>query len=180
MKTQATTLPGVTLLSPPRFDDLRGSFRPLFAERLHQSIHRPWAEMNLSHSRENSIRGLHFQFPNPQAKLITVVFGTIYDLVVDLRQGPTFGHWESFPLSAEDPALPSQIFIPEGFAHGFATPLGPATIAYLVSETWHPESEQVLAYNDPTLAIPWPLPAPFLSPRDLHGRLLSEITPLAI
>ena len=178
MKTQPTTLPGVTLLSPPRFDDSRGSFRPLFAERFHAAAgySHPWAEMNLSHSEQGSVRGLHFQSPHAQAKLITVITGTIFDVALDLRpDSPTFGKFETFTLSAHDPHLPSQIYLPEGLAHGLATPHGPATIAYLVSSPWNPESEHVLAWDDPTLAIPWPLQAPKLSERDRHGSPFSSI-----
>ena len=134
-------LPGVTLLSPPQFPDSRGSFRPLFAKRLHTPFQHPWAEMNLSHTEAGVIRGLHFQDPEPQAKLITVVSGTIFDVVVDLRPGPHFGRFETFTLSASDDAYPSQIYLPEGLAHGFATPDGPATIAYLVSRPWNPSTK---------------------------------------
>ncbi|YCM42169.1 dTDP-4-dehydrorhamnose 3,5-epimerase [Verrucomicrobiaceae bacterium 227] len=179
MKSADTSLPGVTLLFPPRFDDARGSFRPLFAERLHTQAgySHPWAEMNLSHSEEGTIRGLHFQSPHPQAKLITVVSGTIFDVAVDLRpDSPTFGEFATFNLSADNPDLPSQIYLPEGLAHGLATPHGPATIAYLVSSPWNPETEKVLAWNDPTLKIPWPITTPKLSPRDKDGIPLSMLT----
>jgi dTDP-4-dehydrorhamnose 3,5-epimerase len=178
MITTETTLPGVTLLTPPRFDDTRGSFRPLFAERLHaqDGYSHPWSEMNLSHSEKNTLRGLHFQDPQPQAKLITVISGTIFDVAVDLRRdSPTFGQFETFTLSADDPGLPSQIYLPEGLAHGLATPHGPATIAYLVSAPWNPDTEKVLAWNDPTLNIPWPIAKPRLSPRDRSGIPLSML-----
>ena len=141
MKTQATSLDGVMLLSPPRFDDPRGSFRPLFAQRLHAEAgySHPWAEMNLSETEEGCIRGLHFQDPEPQAKLITVISGAIFDVAVDLRPGSNFGKWESFRLAANETGIPSQIYLPPGFAHGLATPEGPATIAYLVSSPWNPD-----------------------------------------
>ena len=176
MKTQSCHLPGVTLLSPPQFKDGRGRFRPVFAERLHSSFQQSWAEMNLSHTEPGAIRGLHFQNPQPQAKLITVVSGTIFDVVVDLRPGPTFGQHQSFILSAEDDNHPSQIYVPEGLAHGLATHSGPATIAYLVSSSWNPESEQVLAWNDPELGIAWPLTdTPLVSERDQEGLPLSQL-----
>lgn len=178
MKTQATELPGVTLIHGTRYDDERGSFRPIFAERLHDNFKHPWAEMNLSHTERNCIRGLHFQSPFPQAKLITVVSGTIFDVVVDLRPGPHFARHLTFELSAENPELPSQIHLPEGLAHGIATPHGPATIAYLVSRAWAPETEKVLAWNDPHLAINWPLSDPKLSTRDQAGKDLQELAPL--
>lgn len=177
MKTQETSLEGVILLSPPQYADSRGAFRPIFAQRLHAQAgdSHPWTEMNLSHTKRGCIRGLHFQHPHPQAKLITVVSGTIFDVAIDLRPGKNFGRYETFTLSADNPEHPSQIYLPEGFAHGLATPDGPATIAYLVSSPWNPETEQVLAWDDPTLAIPWPLPTPDLSPRDKQGRLLAEL-----
>lgn len=177
MKTQTTSLDGVVLLLPPSYPDERGAFRPLFAERLHQAAGytHPWAEMNLSHTEKGCIRGLHFQNPQPQAKLISVVEGTIFDVAVDLREGPNFGKLETFTLSAHDPEYPSQIYLPEGFAHGLATPHGPATIAYLASTPWSPKTEQVLIWNDPELAIPWPVQSPKLSPRDKEGKRLKEL-----
>ncbi|WP_411827401.1 dTDP-4-dehydrorhamnose 3,5-epimerase family protein [Luteolibacter sp. AS25] len=178
MITKATTLHGVTLLSPPRFNDARGSFRPLFAQRLHSAsgYSHPWAEMNLSHTEPGTIRGLHFQDPGSQAKLITVVSGTIFDVAVDLRpHSPTFLKFETFTLSAENPDLPSQIYLPEGLAHGLATPYGSATIAYLVSSPWSPDTEKVLAWNDPALNIAWPITNPNLSRRDQSGLPISSL-----
>ena len=179
MKIQKSRLPGVALLQPPRYDDARGSFRPIFAKRLHHEsgYRHEWNEMNLSHTSQNCIRGLHLQSPNPQAKLITVVSGTIFDVVVDLRPGEHFGKWESFALSAEDSELPSQIYLPPGVAHGFATPHGPATIAYLVDTAWEPENEHVLAFDDPALAISWPISSPQLSKRDSLGSPLESFKP---
>lgn len=176
MKIQQTSIPGVTLLAPPRFDDDRGSFRPVFARRLHheEGYQHSWREMNLSHTAPNCVRGLHFQSPNAQAKLITVVSGTIFDVAVDLRPGENFGKWESFELSAENADLPTQIYLPPGIAHGFATPNGPATIAYLVDTDWDPDHEHVLAFDDPTLAIPWPVSTPQLSDRDKLGLSLES------
>ncbi len=178
MKLVQTSLAGVHLLIPPRFDDQRGSFRPLFAQRFHAEAGytHTWAEMNVSETEAGCIRGLHLQDPEPQAKLITVISGTIFDVAVDLRPGANFGKWESFRLSAEHAEEPSQIYLPPGFAHGLATPEGPATIAYLVSTPWNPETEQVLRWDDPTLNIPWPLAAPKLSPRDSNGCELRELT----
>ena len=177
MKTKPTSLNGVMLLTPPRFDDSRGSFRPLFAQRLHAEAgySHPWAEMNLSETEEGCIRGLHFQDPEPQAKLITVIAGTIFDVAVDLRLGSNFGKWESFRLAANETGIPSQIYLPSGFAHGLATPDGPATIAYLVSSPWNPETEQVLAWDDTDLAISWPLANPKLSERDQKGISLRNL-----
>lgn len=178
MKTTGTSIPGVVLITPPRFEDSRGSFRPLFADRLHTAAgySHPWAEMNLSHSEPGTIRGLHFQDPHPQAKLISVISGTIFDVALDLRKNsPTYRQFETFTLSAEDLRTPSQIYLPEGIAHGLATPSGPASIAYLVSSPWHPEAEHVIAWNDPSLNIPWPIQNPKLSPRDQAGKPVSAL-----
>ncbi len=172
MKSVPTNLSGVTRLHAPSFKDDRGMFRPIFAERLHveAGYSHSWAEMNLSHTAQGCLRGLHFQDPHAQAKLITVVSGSIFDVVVDLRHdSQTFGKWEAFTLSADDPELPSQVYIPEGFAHGIATPSESAIIAYLVSRPWVPEAEQVLKWDDPDLQIPWPVSNPTLSSRDQAG-----------
>ena len=178
MKAEVTNLSGVTLFSPPQYADDRGIFRRLFAERLHaqSGYAHTWSEMNLSTTKPNSIRGLHFQAPHPQAKLISVIEGTIFDVAVDLRRdSPTFGKWQGFTLSSNTPGVAAQIYLPEGFAHGLATPHGEATIAYLVSSPWNPETERVLAWNDPSLAIPWPIESPILSPRDKQGILLCDL-----
>ncbi|MDP0492207.1 MAG: dTDP-4-dehydrorhamnose 3,5-epimerase family protein [Verrucomicrobiota bacterium JB023] len=180
MREEVTSLPGVTLLHPPRYDDARGSFRPVYAERLHHSFGADWAEMNLSHTGQGVIRGLHFQLPKAQAKLITVVSGTLVDVVVDLRPGPAFGRHEVFTLSAGEPSRPSQVYLPEGVAHGIATPSGPATIAYLVSRPWSPDGEHVLAHDDPALGINWPISRPLLSPRDENGLSLSEVRDMVL
>lgn len=176
MTSQKTCIPGVLLLNPPRFDDERGSFRPIFAERLHPELEIPstWSEMNFSHTLTDCIRGLHFQSPNPQAKLITVISGYIWDVVVDLRENsPTKGRFESYHLSSHGD-YPSQIYLPEGIAHGFATTAEEAYISYLVSSPWSPGSEHVLAWNDPSLAIPWPTKKPQISGRDSKGLSLKQ------
>lgn len=180
MKIHPTTLDGVVLLTPPAFEDARGSFHPLFAQRLHSEAGyaHPWSEMNVSHTAPHCVRGLHFQDPNPQAKLITIIAGSILDVAVDLRPGPDFGRHETFRLSAEDKEQPSQIYLPAGFAHGIATFSQGATIAYLVSGAWDPASEKVLAWDDPELAIAWPNPAAELSDRDRAGLPLAELAAL--
>ena len=174
---KTTELDGVLLLSPPAFTDERGCFRPIFARRLHEEagIRHAWQEMNISETLAGCVRGLHYQMPNPQAKLITVIAGQVFDVVVDLRaDSRDFGKWESFELSKDGPY--SQIYIPEGFAHGIATSVGPATIAYLVSVPWSPKDERVLAWDDPDLAIPWPVTAPVLSRRDRDGCSLASLS----
>ena len=169
------SLDGLRLLKTPHFEDERGWFLPAFAERIHHEagIHHRWAEMNISSSRRGVIRGLHFQHPMAQAKIISVLEGSIWDVAVDLRPAsPTYLQWESFELS---PQTYSQIYLPAGFAHGLATPREPATIAYLVSEPYRPEAQKVLRWDDPALQIPWPIAEPILSARDLAGTPLAEI-----
>jgi len=166
----------VKIITTPVFPDERGSLTPAYAQRLHQQegIHQTWQEFNISISAPGTLRGLHFQNPLPQAKLITVLSGRIFDVVVDLRKSsPTFGQFETFLLSAGGE---NQIYIPEGFAHGLAVPKDSeekATIAYLVSEAWNPECEQVLAWNE--LDIPWPFENPKLSRRDTEGLSIDDV-----
>ncbi|MBT8037297.1 MAG: dTDP-4-dehydrorhamnose 3,5-epimerase [Verrucomicrobiae bacterium] len=169
MKVTTCRIPGVKLMELPVFPDSRGCFMPLIAERLHAThgIPTQWAETNLSVSEQGVIRGLHFQDPEPQAKLVTVVSGTIFDVALDLRpDSPTFGSFESFELSAGGGGLPNQIYLPEGLAHGFATPVGPASVVYHVSRPWRPDNEQLIPWDDERFAITWPLKNPKLSLRD--------------
>lgn len=132
-----------------------------------------WQQWNISQSRQGVLRGLHFQSPFPQAKLIRVVQGSVWDVVVDLRKGsPTYGRWQSYELSEK---TPESLYIPEGFAHGFLTMSPTATLIYAVSCARHAESEQIIRWDDPDLAIAWPLEqAPILSDRDAEAMSLSS------
>lgn len=160
----------VQLLSPRRFSDGRGWFSETWHRvRLsEQGIDRSFCQDNhsLSH-RRGTLRGLHFQTPpHPQAKLVRCVVGSIWDVAVDLRAGsPTFGQWVSATLSAQNG---HQLFIPVGFAHGFIT-LEPNTeVIYKVDDYYAPDCDSGIAWDDPQLALPWPVPegGPLLSGKD--------------
>jgi dTDP-4-dehydrorhamnose 3,5-epimerase len=120
---------------------------------------------NLSYSAYGVLRGLHFQNPQPQGKLVSVLRGEVFDVAVDIRRGsPTFGRWVGVELSA---ANRRQLYIPPGFAHGFCVPREPSELAYKITGYWVPDDERGIAWNDPTIAITWPLAsAPLLSDKD--------------
>lgn len=170
---------GVLLIEPRRLADDRGYFVELYNERdfAMRGIGERFVQDNASLSRQvGTIRGLHFQTPpHAQAKLVRCVSGRIWDVVVDLRRGsPTYGRWAAMELSA---CNGRQIFIPKGFAHGFCT-LEPNTeVCYKVTDFYAPGHDGGIRWDDPTLAIPWPLPAegPVLSPKDATLPPLSQI-----
>jgi dTDP-4-dehydrorhamnose 3,5-epimerase len=130
---------------------------------------------NHSGSQQGILRGLHYQIRQPQGKLVRVVYGEIYDVAVDLRHSsPTFGHWVAADLSSQNN---NQIWIPPGFAHGFYVLSERAEVVYKTTEYYAPGWERSLLWNDPALAIEWPLlngRLPVLSEKDAHGKLLSE------
>ena len=152
-------LPGLQLLKPRRFADTRGYFVETYNERtlLAAGITARFVQDNQSYSRNpGTIRGLHFQLPPAaQAKLVRVVQGSVYDVAVDLRVGsPACGRWEGMTLTAEHG---EQLFVPRGFAHGFCTLEPDTVVAYKVDEFYAPASDSGLIWNDPMLAIDWPL-----------------------
>lgn len=177
MKIQALqALPEVRLIDPDVHGDARGFFLETWRHETYAAagIDTAFVQDNHSRSAAGVLRGLHFQHPMPQAKLLYVVRGTILDVVVDVRLGsPRFGHWAAAQLSAADHR---QIFVPEGFAHGFAV-LGDeaAEVVYKCSAPWRAEHERVLAWNDPALGVEWPLEDPIVSERDAAGRPLDEL-----
>jgi dTDP-4-dehydrorhamnose 3,5-epimerase len=178
VKLARTELPGVLLLEPAVAGDARGSFMETYrAERYRElGLSDLSAQDNLSHSRRGVLRGLHLQNPHAQAKLCQVLVGEIYDVVVDLRRGsPAFGRWQGFRLSADQP---QQLYVPEGVAHGFCVVSEEALFYYKCSERYEPSAELVLRWDDPELAIDWPVAEPLLSARDAAGALLREL-PLA-
>ncbi len=127
---------------------------------------------NLSRSRRGVLRGLHFQKPDPQGKLVYVLEGEVFDVAVDIRRGsPTFGQWEEHTLSADNKL---QFYIPAGFAHGFCVTSETALFAYKCTELYHPASEGCVAWNDPDLNIPWPIEQPELSTKDAKGINLAD------
>lgn len=159
METEKTSIPGVRLLHVRYFADSRGHFVETYNKRAAQNLGLDcnYVQDNQSLSiKVGTVRALHFQVPpKAQAKLVRVLRGSVYDVVVDLRSGsPTYGRWLGVTLTAESG---KQLFVPRGFAHGFCT-LEPNTeVAYKVDEYYAPELEQGVLWNDPTLAIDWPV-----------------------
>jgi dTDP-4-dehydrorhamnose 3,5-epimerase len=172
MDARPTAIPDVVLLEPRVFGDARGFFFESFNRRdLEAALRRPldFVQDNHSLSARGVLRGLHYQLPMPQAKLVRVTRGEVFDVAVDLRRGsPTFGRWTSEVLSA---ANKRQMWIPEGFAHGFLVVSPEAEVQYKTTEYWHPEHERCIRWDDPDLAIPWPLAGgpPTVSAKDVAG-----------
>lgn len=176
MQCITTSLPGVLILEPTVFGDDRGFFYESFNQRVWQKLTgltRTFVQHNHSRSVQHVLRGLHYQIRQPQGKLVRVVSGEVFDVAVDLRRSsPHFGQWFGTTLSAENKR---QLWIPEGFAHGFYVTSPSAEFLYLTTDYYAPEHERTLAWNDPTIGICWPLAGePLLSPKDAQGRLLGE------
>lgn len=174
MNVLPTTIPGVLILEPRVFADDRGSFYESFNERAFEAaVGGPvsFVQDNHSHSRRGVLRGLHFQQVQPQGKLIRVVHGAVFDVAADIRPGsPTFGRWFGVELSAENRR---QLWVPPGLAHGFLTLSETADVLYKTTDYYAPQHEHCVIWNDPTLAVAWPLKGPpILSPRDERGERL--------
>lgn len=171
-----TRLPDVLVIQPEVFSDERGFFMESFnLKEFEKTAGRKinFVQDNHSRSLANVLRGLHYQIKQPQAKLIRVVLGRVFDVVVDLRRSSsTFGQWAAEELSAENKR---QIWIPEGFAHGFLVLSEVAEVEYKTSDYYAPECERCIAWNDPDINIQWPLKAsPVLSVKDQAGRALRK------
>ena len=176
MNVVATEIPGVLLLEPRVFTDDRGAFFESFnAAAFAAAVGRPvsFVQDNQSTSRRHVLRGLHYQEPRPQGKLVRVVAGAVYDVAADIRPGsPSFGRWVGIELSAENRR---QLWVPEGLAHGFLVLSESAEVLYKTTEFYAPGCEKCLRWDDPTLGIRWPLSAPpLLSPRDAAGAVLGD------
>lgn len=171
---------GVLEITPKRFGDSRGFFAETWARDRFRDlgVDADWVQDNQSLSAEaHVLRGLHFQLaPRAQAKLIRVLRGSVFDVAVDIRPGSaSFGRWVSCVLSA---AAFNQLYIPQGFAHGFLTLMPGTEVLYKVSAPYAPDRERGIAWNDPALAIDWPLPqgtAPVLSPKDAAAPSLAAL-----
>lgn len=169
-----TSLPEVLLLTPKVFEDNRGFFFESFNARdfvQATGIKREFVQDNHSRSSKAVLRGLHYQIQHPQGKLVRVVVGEVFDVAVDLRRGSTnFGKWMGVTLSA---ANKQQLWIPEGFAHGFLVISEWAEFVYKATDYWHPEHERSLLWNDPEIGIDWPgAVAPSLAQKDRDGKCL--------
>ena len=179
MKITDTELPGVKVIQLDVFKDARGYFLEThnIARYRDAGIPDTFIQDNLSRSVKNTLRGLHYQEPFAQGKLVTVLDGSVFDVVVDIRRGsPTFGRWWGMELRAEDAR---QIWIPAGYAHGFAVTSETALFQYKVTERYSKESERSLLWNDPEVGIRWPISEPLLSPKDAAAPTLrtAEVLP---
>jgi dTDP-4-dehydrorhamnose 3,5-epimerase len=176
MKAIQTAIPELLIIEPRVFGDDRGFFfesfnRRNFAELTGRDV--DFVQDNHSRSAKNVLRGLHYQIQQPQAKLVRVVQGAVLDIAVDIRKSsPTFGQYVAQELSAENKRM---LWIPEGFAHGFVVLTETAEFLYKTTDYWYPEHERCIRWNDPALAITWPVAAePLVSAKDAQGRNLAE------
>jgi dTDP-4-dehydrorhamnose 3,5-epimerase len=175
MTCRRTALDGVLVIEPRVFGDPRGYFFESWHLERYRDLGIPetFAQDNVSRSVQGTLRGLHVQEPYAQGKLIHVLDGEVFDVAVDARVGsPTFGRWIGERLSSENHL---QMYVPPGFAHGFCVLSASALLSYKCTERYHPEAELSIAWNDPGLAIAWPVDAPILSGRDASAPRLSAI-----
>jgi len=175
MNVTPTALPEVLVIQPKKFGDPRGFFVETWQQQRYAAAGMPvnMVQDNLSSSTRGVLRGLHYQFPQPQAKLVYVIAGEILDIAVDVRKGsPTFGRSVAVKLSSE---TMQQIFIPEGFAHGFCVTSPTAVVAYKCSSPYAPQYDRGVRWNDDRLGIDWPISEPSLSEKDAKLPRLAEI-----
>jgi dTDP-4-dehydrorhamnose 3,5-epimerase len=170
-----TRLPEVRIIEPQVHEDVRGFFYESYSLRAYaaQGMGDTFVQDNHSRSVYGTLRGLHYQLPPGQAKLVRVAVGEVYDVAVDIRHGsPTYGQWVGVTLSAQNRR---QLYIPAGFAHGFCVTSEVAEFLYKVTSYYAPTLERGLAWDDPALAIAWPVSAPVLSERDRKHPRLADI-----
>lgn len=176
MKVLATELPGVLIIEPDVFGDTRGFFMETWREERYREagIKGPFVQDNLSFSATKGVlRGLHFQNPHGQGKLVSVVAGEVYDVAVDIRRGsPTFGKWTAATLSGDNHR---QFWIPPGFAHGFCVMSEFAYFMYKCTDVYHAKTEGGILWNDPAIGIAWPLKEVVLSDKDKVYPVLAEV-----
>jgi dTDP-4-dehydrorhamnose 3,5-epimerase len=176
MKIESTALPGVMLLTPAIYRDDRGAFSETFNLRQMAEAGLPtnWVQDNASVSKKNVLRGIHYQIVQPQGKLVRVTHGDVFDVAVDLRRGsPAFGRHVAVELSGDNGRM---LWIPEGFGHAFLVLSEVAGFAYKVTDYYSPEGERTILWDDPELAIPWPLAGgePMVSEKDRKGARLRD------
>ena len=168
-------IPGVLLIEPAVLSDHRGVFLETHHDQRYRDagITERFVQDNYSRSIRNTVRGLHFQQPNAQGKLVMALEGTVYDVVVDIRKGsPTFGKWYGIELSGKNF---QQMYIPPGCAHGFCVTSDTACFLYKCTAYYSPQDDRGILWNDPALAIPWPVDEPILSQKDLRHSTLADI-----
>lgn len=175
VSTYQTNIPGVIVIEPKVFGDERGKFSEVWKDTVYTDIgiKEPFRQDNVSTSIKGTLRGLHLQNPNPQGKLVTVLVGEVFDVVVDTRLGsPTFGEIFTIELTSENNR---QLYCPPGTAHGFCVIREEATFFYKCTDIYNPESEFSIAWNDPDLNIPWPLTDITLSHKDQNAKPFKEL-----
>lgn len=177
MQVETTPIPGLLVIKPKSFGDRRGFFLETFQQERYRAagVDAVFVQDNQSRSLRGALRGLHYQRQRPQGKLVYVTRGRIWDVVVDIRRGsPTFGRWYGQELDDQEH---HQVYAPPGVAHGFCVLSEEADFFYKCTDYYQPELEMAVRWDDPELAIAWPLDAPVLSDKDLAAPLLRDIPP---
>jgi len=176
MEVKETPLEGLKIIKPSVFEDQRGFFFESYNKINYEKILGKnifFVQDNHSKSKKDVLRGLHFQIKKPQGKLIRVLKGKIFDVVVDLRKdSKSFSSFYSLLLSEESK---EQLWVPPGFAHGFLVMSEYAEVSYKTTDYWYPEYEKTLIWNDPNVSVDWPFNNPLLSEKDSNGLSLSEL-----
>jgi dTDP-4-dehydrorhamnose 3,5-epimerase len=175
MKIIKTRLPGVVIIEPALFCDARGSFIETWRQDRYSDAGMPsrFVQDNMSISKKGVLRGLHYQQPHAQGKLVSVLCGEVFDATVDIRLGsPSFGRWLGVTLSSENRR---QLYIPEGYAHGFLTLSESAVFYYKCTDYYNPKDEKGIVWNDPDINIDWPNTIPILSKKDLSNSRLKDV-----
>lgn len=176
MKVIDTDIIDVKIIEPQVFGDERGFFLETFQRERYQNVglKQPFVQDNMSFSQKGVLRGLHYQWPQPQGKLVSVVMGSVFDVAVDIRKdSPTFGHWVGVELSGDNKR---QFWVPEGFAHGFVVTSETALFQYKCTNFYRPEFEYSLHFDDPDIGIKWPKGLELsLSEKDKQGSTLNEL-----
>ena len=174
MKVRELEVPGVLLIEPEHHTDTRGLFFELWQRERYRDagLADRFVQDNVSHSRKGVLRGLHFQHPGAQGKLVTALRGAIFDVGVDVRHdSPTFGQWVHATLDEDNG---HQLYLPPGFAHGFQALTDGAIVSYKCTAAYDAASERAVRWDDPELGIPWPISGPVLSEKDRCAGALSS------
>ena len=177
MNDKKTKLPGVIILEPDVFSDDRGFFLETWNSTRYEDVgvQGPFVQDNISFSRKGVLRGLHFQYPQPQGKLVQVLSGQVVDVAVDIRvDSPTFGRWISEVLSDSNHR---QMYIPPGLAHGYCVISETAVFSYKCTDFYNPSTENGIIWNDADLNIDWPIKQPVLSAKDANYPRLKDLPP---
>ncbi len=175
MKIIQTDLPGLLILEPRVFTDDRGFFMETFQSQRYKKsgINYSFVQDNISESMHGTLRGLHYQYPQSQGKLIQVMHGCVFDVAVDIRRGsPTFGKWFGAEISATNKR---QLLVPPGCAHGFCVTSDTAVFHYKCTDLYNPQFEHTIIWDDKNIGIDWPISDPIISPKGTHGIMLQDI-----